>query len=159
MKKIISIVTIAIPFLLTGCISLSTPHPTSMNFDPNSMEVLGTVEGESKTRLYLLLIPVQVNQNYSSGEAIENAISKVGGDALINAVFDVEWTSFLGIIVERVIRVNGTAIRFKPHVRGQGNPRSPLPTQELRFNGNETKTLDYPSRRSPDGTLIIGPGK
>lgn len=98
--------------LLSGCATHVTPHFSSMNFDPESMEVVGPAEGKSHQG-YPLCWGVSF-ENYSAIKAVQQAIKSREADALINITADAEDGIFYPLpYCWHSIRVYGTAIRFK----------------------------------------------
>lgn len=96
--------------MLAGCtIFMPTPpHMSSTEIGPN-VQVVGTVEGESRTTYILGFGPYGDN---SLKAAIQDALSKRGGDALINVSIDQVTFEVLGFYTRRSTMVMGTAVKY-----------------------------------------------
>jgi len=99
--------------LLTSC-AVIYPMQFGVNEEylahPEAYEVLGEAEGSS-TISWFLIFPLSLNAGYEA--AIKDALSKSGGDALINVKSDVRTFSFLYLYREVRTVVHGTAIKKK----------------------------------------------
>jgi hypothetical protein len=119
MKKIL------LPLLalaLGGC-AVATPHPTSMIFSPQGMEMLGPVRGASSSTRLLCVIPVS-DGAASLDDAIQDALKPVNGDVIINpAVDDERGVGLLGLWCWQKIKVYGLAVRFKRPAMPQAQAR------------------------------------
>ena len=95
---------------LAGCtIFMPTPpQMASTEISPN-VQVVGTVEGEARSSYVLGFGPYGEN---SLKAAIQDALSKRGGDALINVSIDQATTNYLGFYTIRRTLVMGTAVKF-----------------------------------------------
>jgi uncharacterized protein YbjQ (UPF0145 family) len=95
---------------LAGC-TIFVPTPPQMastEIGPN-VQVVGTVEGEARSSYVLGFGPYGEN---SLKAAIQDALSKRGGDALINVSIDQATTNFFGFYTVRRTMVMGTAVKF-----------------------------------------------
>jgi len=75
------------------------------------VKIIGRVEGESKARYFLggLIGPIGDD---SLKVAMADALSKKGGDTLINVTVDREIFTFLGFMKEIRTRVTGIAVKY-----------------------------------------------
>ena len=108
----IKLVSLALSALvaLAGC-TIFVPAPPQMastEISPN-VQVVGTVEGEARSSYVLGFGPYGEN---SLRAAIQDALSKRGGDALINVSIDQATTNFFGFYTVRRTLVMGTAVKF-----------------------------------------------
>jgi len=99
-----------------GAIVDLTSYPVRLGMNevyaahPDSFTVIGTVEGSSGS--------INVLGLFSFGDAgyidaVEDALTKVGGDGLVNCVADVKRSSFLFIFSSSKTIVRGLAIKRK----------------------------------------------
>lgn len=96
--------------LVGGCtIFVPTPPQMSSTEIQNNVQVVGTVEGESRVSYVLGFGPFGDN---SLKAAIQDALSKRGGDALINVSIDQASTSFFGVYSLVRTMVMGTAVKY-----------------------------------------------
>ncbi|HTB23063.1 MAG TPA: hypothetical protein VK914_10185 [bacterium] len=140
---------------LQGCVTLVTPHVSSMNFDPNAMYVVGKASGETTAYRFFGLTVAEPDGEFSSQTAITKALEEHGGgDALINTVIDVEESSFplgWGWFGWETIRVNGTAVYFKSQARfptttldSTPQPSSqPSTSSPTIFDSSPVQTIDH----------------
>jgi hypothetical protein len=112
-----------IPLLLmltTGCAYHMPIQISSTHFSPEQAEIIGTYEGVA-SRYYFLSLPAGGND--SIGAAVDDALSKSGGDTLINIFADrhVFYFPFPGLsIITRVqTTVRGTAIEYTSTKRSE----------------------------------------
>lgn len=96
--------------VLAGCTFYmpAPPQMSSTQISPD-VEVVGTVEGEARSVTVMGFGPYGDN---SLRSAIQDALSKRGGDALINVSVDQATTSFMFFYTARRTMVMGTAVRF-----------------------------------------------
>lgn len=99
---------------LTGCTAY-IPHSVSMAAPVETdVQNIGSVNGESSAQWFMGMGPTGDN---SLKAAVADALSKKGGDALINTTVDRSITAFphpawpLFLVVKT--RVTGTAVKFK----------------------------------------------
>jgi len=142
---------------LQGCVTLVTPHVSSMNFDPNAMYVVGKASGETTAYRFFGLTVAEPDGEFSSQTAITKALEEHGGgDALINTVIDVEESSFplgWGWFGWETIRVNGTAVYFKrqsppfgPSAASYSTPQpssQPSTSSPTIFDSSPVQTIDH----------------
>ena len=101
---------------LTGLIALAgctifmpaPPQMASTEISPN-VQIVGTVEGEARSSYVFGFGPFGEN---SLRAAIQDALSKRGGDALINVSIDQATTNVFGVYTVRRTMVMGTAVKF-----------------------------------------------
>ena len=110
MQKALTAMVAVLLLGVAGC-AIVTPYVSSMNYSPETLEILGTGEGESYQGYLLCFVPTR--DAYSMMSAIKTAISSRGGDALINTVAEHETVLFLGLYCQQEIRVRGTVVKFK----------------------------------------------
>ncbi len=104
---ILSVLTLA----LSGC-TYYRPYQGVPLASLDGVEVVGTTEGEA-CRNFFLCIPVGGENTLK--EAIDDALSRIGGDSLINYTVDIKTGTFpiIPIFFKRCTIVKGTAVRFK----------------------------------------------
>jgi hypothetical protein len=101
----------ALALLAAGCVHVR-PQATSIDYDSDSMEIVGRATGEaSRANALFGLIPV--SSPASVAVAVDRAVKSVNADALINTVVDDECGTVLGFFNWQTIRVHGTAVKFK----------------------------------------------
>lgn len=103
--------------MMAGCTHV-TPIVSSMNFSPESMEVLGRGQGESRRGYLLCAIPISVSvnisdDNYSITRAVDDAVRSKNGDALINTFAEHETGWIWPFWCWKSVRVSGTVVKFK----------------------------------------------
>jgi len=103
--------------MMSGCTHV-TPVISSMNYSPESMEVLGRGHGESKRGYFLCAIPLSTsvnisNDNYSITMAVDDAVRSKNGDALINTFAEHETGWIWPFWCWKSVRVSGTVVKFK----------------------------------------------
>ena len=113
---------VAAVLLCDGCVNY-TPLPTSMNFDPQSMEYVGRVYAETSTGYILCFIPTSESSELSAALAV--AVKAKGADAAINVLAEKESGAFLGLYCWRTNRISGVAIKFKPSAMATATPPEP----------------------------------
>lgn len=110
--RVVALAMIASLFMLTGCMRVLSPRPTSMSYDSSTMEILGLVSGEAGD-WYVLGIPFGWESDFSSELAVRRALEKVNGHLILNPTFDTETGTVLGFFTWHTIRVHGTAARYR----------------------------------------------
>ena len=119
MKKIICL--LATPLLIAGCTSVgnlgivtkSTGDPGALLRNAQSYKELGPVEGES-CRYFLLAIVPWGDSAFST--AVDDALVKVGGDAMINVTVSSSLYGFIpiyNVFSYTCTTVKGIAIKFE----------------------------------------------
>ena len=95
---------------LAGCTLFipTPPHMAATEISPN-VQVVGTVEGESRANYIMGFGPFGDN---SLKSALQDALSKRGGDAVINVSVDSAITDFFGIFTIQRTMVMGTAVKY-----------------------------------------------
>lgn len=117
MKKVSLLVLALMAGGAAGC-TRYIPHSLTMGgVGMPPVEVIGNVEGVSRQRkVCLFMLPISVTGDYSLKSALADALSKRGGDTLINVTRDDAFTTYPFLIInifDRKTVLNGTAIRFK----------------------------------------------
>jgi len=108
----------AFVFGFSGCIFTGQPHYTTIDFNPEAMEVIGPAKGEA-IKSYFLGIPVGffIHTDFdddSALEAVKRARASVKADALINIVADTKVDIiFFGIYTRKTTRVEGIGVRWR----------------------------------------------
>jgi hypothetical protein len=119
MRKMICLVAATI--MLAGCTSVgslgmvtrSTADPSALLKTPRPYKELGSVEGEA-CRYFLLAIAPWGDAAFST--AVDQALSKVGGDALLNVTVSNSMYGFIpiyNVFTYTCTNVKGIAIRFE----------------------------------------------
>ncbi len=93
-EKMILIIVLS---FLSGCVTLTQSQITSIDYNPATMEIVGNLSGESN----------------SVKGAIKDAISTTHAQILINASIDCEVKTFLWIVYEKIIKINGIGVKIK----------------------------------------------
>lgn len=114
-KRMARCMVVLIPFLAGGC-AHNIPHPTNMNFDPQSMEYVGPVSAETNQGFVFCALPT-AGEGQDLSKALAVALEKKGADAAINVLTESESGVFLGLYCWQTIRISGTAIKFKPSAK------------------------------------------
>lgn len=120
MRQVIAVILFGIFPFLTGCVT-NIPHPTSMNFDAQSMIYVGPVH--AKTGQGFLFCAIPLNERYDLSTVLNSAVHEVGADAAINVLAETESgvvgidSLHLGIYCWNETRISGVAVRFKPSVK------------------------------------------
>jgi hypothetical protein len=119
MGKLICVVTAFISLGATGCSSIA-PRVSSMNFSPESMEILGAASGESSRGYLLCMIPMGDTagggvffSRYSLLEAVNRSVASMKADALINTIAEQETGWAFPFWCWTAVRVQGIAVKFK----------------------------------------------
>ena len=117
MRKTCLVIGVLIVGALAGCTQY-IPHSLSMGgIGMPPVEVIGNVEGISRERrIYLLMLPISKTGDYSLKSAVADALSKRGGDTLLNVTRDDAITRYPFLIINIIDRktvLTGTAVRFK----------------------------------------------
>jgi hypothetical protein len=102
---------LALAALISGCVHVR-PQVSSINYDSESMEIMGQASGEA-SRASALFGLIPVSSEASVVTAIERAVKSKAGDALINTCVESECGSILGFFNWQTVRVHGTVIKFK----------------------------------------------
>jgi hypothetical protein len=109
-KSVTMMALAALSLFFAGCMYVN-PHVSSMNFSPETMELLGPAMGKSSQKYFLCLIP---EGEYSLMAAMREAINFRQGDALINTCAEHEtFVGPLGLWCTHAITVTGTVVKFK----------------------------------------------
>ena len=120
MKKVLLLV--ALLSLFSGCTSVgnlgmvtrSSADPGALLRNPHSYKELGPVEGES-CRFFLLNVLPWGDGTMST--AVDNALSKVGGDALLNVTVSNSLYGFIpiyNVLSYTCTEVKGIAVKLGP---------------------------------------------
>lgn len=116
-----SIIILLTTVILFGCTSIgtlglvtkSTGDPGALLRNGQSYKELGMVRGEASRFFLLALVPWG---DASCSTAVDNALSKVGGDALINVTVSNSLYGFIplyNILSYTTTEVQGIAIKFE----------------------------------------------
>ncbi len=110
MKIKFALLSLAGSIALAGCTVFmpTPPQMSSTDIGPN-VQIVGTVEGESRSTNFLGFGPYG---DHSLMAAIQDALSKRGGDALINVSIDQATTSFGPFYSVNRTMVMGTAVKY-----------------------------------------------
>lgn len=112
------VILILFASLLGGCSFAYRPQYTTIDFNPQAMEIIGPARGEV-SKVYLLGIPIgdlfSFPQNSDSAiEAVAVARRSVQADALINVVGEQEIRNiFFWFYWKRIVRVEGIGVKWK----------------------------------------------
>ena len=117
MKKTSLLALVLLAGVAAGC-TRYVPHSLSMGgIGMPPIEVIGNMEGVSRQRkVSLFLLPLAVTGDYSLKSAVADALSKRGGDTLLNVTRDDATTLYPFLIInilDRKTVLTGTAVRFK----------------------------------------------
>ena len=112
-----NVIIVALAFI-TGCTVFVPPPPHMASSAVPNVEIVGTVDGESKASYLFGFGPFGDN---SLKAAIKDALSKRGGDTLTNVALDQSCTYFgagpsfplLNFGFSVTTKVYGTAVRYK----------------------------------------------
>jgi hypothetical protein len=119
MKKIVLLLALPAIAILYGCAHTIVPNVTPLQYDSDSMELLGPVTGEaSKTSVFFGMFEMPpAGDSYTTQAAIQDALRKVHGDAILNPTVDEELKDYAWLYTTTTLRVSGLAIRFKSGYR------------------------------------------
>ena len=98
-----------------GIVTKSSANPAALLQSAQGFEELGLTEGKGCRHFVLAIIPFG-NSNFE--EAVNNALKKTGGDALINVSTTSSLYGFIplyNVYSFTCTTVRGTAIKFKKH--------------------------------------------
>lgn len=119
MKKIVLFLLLPAIVVLYGCAHTVVPNVTPLQYDSDSMELLGPVVGEAtKTSIFFGMFEMPpAGDHYTTQAAIQNALKKVHGDAILNPTVDSDLTDYAWLYTVTTLRVSGLAVRFKSGYR------------------------------------------
>ncbi len=100
--------------LLSGCSTLVTPHPTSVQFDAQTMIRVGRISGCSKSVQILWCFPLWGLLGASTERAIQDALQEGKADVLTDVMEDdAHYSVLFGLLSVQSLRVSGTGAKLK----------------------------------------------
>ena len=97
---------------MAGCKSMNPLGVSAGGPVMKNVKVIGRSEGFSTARYYLMGLVGPIGDD-SLEAAMTDALSKKGGDSLINVTVDREQFNVLGLMIESRTRVTGLAIKYQ----------------------------------------------